>query len=98
MLIKAKIKCFGKTAFLHACIHQVRATHRQLRRMDTTVPAALLEDARLVPDRTSLLDRMPKGGTVAESDVAQGVFSERVHDSCKPEKYYLIDAWVASQP
>jgi hypothetical protein len=43
--------------------------------------------------RESLLNAMPKGGTVAEIGVWKGEFSHRILDVCKPDMLHLIDPW-----
>jgi hypothetical protein len=49
----------------------------------------------LVPglDREELLERLPKGGVIAEIGVWKGDFAERILDVCKPSHLYLIDPW-----
>ncbi len=51
------------------------------------------ENCRLLPDRGALLDRLPRGGVVAEIGVAQGDFSQEVLQRNHPGQLYLIDAW-----
>ena len=52
-----------------------------------------LQNARLLPNRSDLLERLPKGGIVAEVGVDQGEFSDEILVTCQPEKLHLIDVW-----
>lgn len=55
--------------------------------------------AHLVPlvDREALLDRLPKGGRVAEIGVAAGDFSAEILARCAPERLDLVDAWASDR-
>ena len=76
---------------------------RRLRRAydeDTSMAAkwqqpdpALLTRLQALPTREDMLDRLPKGGRVAEIGVAAGRFAAEIHTRTAPEKLYLIDAW-----
>lgn len=50
-------------------------------------------NCRVLPNRTLLLDHMPKQGVVAEIGVAEGEFSSEIMMHCDPRKLHLIDAW-----
>lgn len=52
-----------------------------------------LTNARLLKDRETLLDLLPKSGTVAELGVDEGNFSQKILQHCKPEKLHLVDFW-----
>jgi len=52
-----------------------------------------LRHAGLLPDREALLEKMPKGGVAAEVGVAEGGFSRKILDVCRPKKLYCIDVW-----
>lgn len=58
-----------------------------------TVAPETLEDARLLPDRTALLDELPTGGTAAEFGVGDGAFAETICAVTAPETLYLVDQW-----
>ncbi|MBY6294545.1 class I SAM-dependent methyltransferase [Nanohaloarchaea archaeon H01] len=47
----------------------------------------------LIRDRSDLLDKLPKGGKIAEIGVANGDFSKKILEKCQPEKLILIDLW-----
>lgn len=51
------------------------------------------ESGKLLPDRESLLDRLPKGATVAEIGVAEGRFSRKIINRTEPARLHLIDSW-----
>jgi len=50
-------------------------------------------DCRVVPDREALLERLPRGGVVAEIGVAFGDFSREILKRNKPARLHLIDLW-----
>jgi len=50
-------------------------------------------NCRVLPNRTILLDHMPKQGVIAEVGVAEGEFSYDIMKRCAPKKLHLIDAW-----
>jgi predicted O-methyltransferase YrrM len=58
-----------------------------------SLPQEYLEGTMLVSDRVLLLDRLPKGGAVAELGVDEGGYSREILARCMPEKLYLIDCW-----
>lgn len=51
------------------------------------------EHCRVLPNREVLLERLPKGGCVAEVGVAFGDFSEQILARTQPDVLHLIDAW-----
>jgi predicted O-methyltransferase YrrM len=59
----------------------------------TFLDYAHTEEARLLPDRGKLLDKLPKGGIVAELGVAEGAFSAEIVARNQPQRLYLIDPW-----
>ncbi len=48
---------------------------------------------RLLPNRISMLDLLPKSARVAEIGVADGDFSAEILKRCGPEKLFLVDLW-----
>ncbi len=44
-------------------------------------------------NRLALLERLPKGGVVAEIGVLEAKFSRMIYDTCEPRKLHLIDPW-----
>ena len=76
-----------------------RKNHREkyLRR-EKQIPHLELEDKHLksltaLPNRVSLLEKLPKGGIVAEIGVDTGEFSELILRYTNPKKLHLIDIW-----
>lgn len=53
-----------------------------------------LRHARVLPDRLTLLSKLPQNGVVAEVGVADGDFSEKILNINSPVKLHLIDAWA----
>lgn len=49
--------------------------------------------ARLLPTREVMLEKLPKGGIVAELGVDIGTFSEKILEINRPKILYLVDAW-----
>jgi hypothetical protein len=47
----------------------------------------------LLPDRTALLQRLPRNAVCAEVGVAQGEFSAEILAICSPVELHLIDLW-----
>ncbi len=73
-------------------------TREQRLALRQSTPRTFLDDAhtegsRLLPDRSTLLDNLPKGGVVAELGVAEGAFSEEILARNRPQRLYLIDPW-----
>ena len=50
-----------------------------------------MPNAKLYPDRETMLHALPKGGQVAEVGTWRGDFSKRIAAICRPEKFHLID-------
>ena len=50
-----------------------------------------LKDCKVLSCREKLLEYMPKNGVCAEVGVAEGFFSEKILEICKPFKLYLIE-------
>jgi SAM-dependent methyltransferase len=66
------------------------------------IPRAVLSDrhtasARLLPSRTALLDRLPKGLDWAEVGVAAGDFAAQILARAAPRTLHLVDAWALSR-
>lgn len=51
------------------------------------------ESCRVLPDRKTLLARMPIGGQAMELGVADGSFSAEILEICRPNRLHLVDAW-----
>ena len=67
--------------------------HEKTRPVWQRIDQELLEEARLVSDVLEMLDRMPKGGVVAEIGVAEGKLSQEILKRTAPRKLYLVDPW-----
>jgi len=58
------------------------------------LPAHLISNARLLPDRTSILPLLPKRKVIAEVGVALGDFSELFISNCEPAHFFAIDLFT----
>jgi hypothetical protein len=58
------------------------------------LPLRLIENARLLPNRFHILDRLPHDRVVAEVGVATGGFSRQFLDRCRPRKFIAIDSFT----
>jgi SAM-dependent methyltransferase len=65
-------------------------------RYSAVLDDALLSDCRVVQDRQALIDRLPKGGVVAEVGVETGGFSAHILASARPAELHLIDLTFAA--
>lgn len=61
-----------------------------------SIPQKQLEGAMVLCSRYEALDRMPKGGRVAEIGVAYGDFSREILTRMQPEKFYAVDLFCES--
>jgi len=59
------------------------------------VPARLLVNCRVVPDRAAMLATLPTGGRWCEVGTADGEFAEQILNICHPDILHLIDSWAA---
>jgi hypothetical protein len=50
-----------------------------------------LQNCKVVPNREMILQKMKKGGVVAEVGVQEGVFSRSILQLCEPKELHLID-------
>lgn len=50
-----------------------------------------LTGCEVLPNRFAILDRLPKGGVIAEVGVDRGDFSWEIMKRCQPEKLHLFD-------
>ncbi len=55
------------------------------------LPQSALNGAKLYADRETMLQVLPKGGTVAEVGVWRGDFSKLIWKTCRPAELHLID-------
>jgi SAM-dependent methyltransferase len=58
-----------------------------------TLEEVHVRGAQLLATRYQLLERLPKHGNVCEIGVANGDFSARILELCKPAKLHLVDCW-----
>jgi hypothetical protein len=56
-----------------------------------------ISNLKIVTDRTTLLEFMPKGGHVVEIGVAAGDFSASILEVTQPVRLYLIDPWESGR-
>lgn len=57
-----------------------------------------LQHARLVPNRVVLLERLPKGGRVAEVGVGFGLFTQKILEVMRPATFVAIDTFELDRP
>ncbi len=55
------------------------------------LPAHLLQNARILPDRTDILPLLPKGKVFVEVGVAFGQFTDLILEICQPSLFIAID-------
>jgi len=58
------------------------------------LPAALLEPARVLPDRLAALALWPREAVIAEVGVALGEFSSKILAACQPRRFLAIDTFA----
>ena len=58
------------------------------------VPSCLLANCRIVPDRVTMLEKLPKGGIWCEVGTADGEFAEKILNISHPEVLHLVDSWA----
>ena len=58
------------------------------------LPARLFENSRVCPSREDVLQRLPKGGVIAEVGVGYGNFSTLLLEKLQPEKFIAIDSFA----
>lgn len=59
------------------------------------LPTRLLQNCRIVPDRTAMLDWMPKAKLWCEVGAGEGEFAEQILAHAQPKALHLIDSWSA---
>lgn len=74
----------------------MKAVDEQLCSTAEELDPDLLEGAELLPNRLSLIERMPKNAVVAEVGVSTGDYSAKLLQFSQPAKLYLIDLWSYS--
>jgi predicted O-methyltransferase YrrM len=96
------LKSFAKAVLPKPVVRQISsvrarrrsiAEHSRLCLMREEMRPELMCEARIVPNRSMLLDLLPKHGVVAEIGVADGEFSAEILQRTKPQKLHLIDPW-----
>lgn len=75
---------------------------KQLQSLSKGIPQTDLEvkhvkNTKLLPNRSMLLDLLPKNAVAAELGVDFGGFSELILKQCQPKKLHLIDFWGSSR-
>lgn len=74
------------------------ASAEDRRALKRGTPQVVVEDihtrnCRVVPTRELMLERLPRGGVVAEIGVALGDFTREIMARSVPKKLHLIDLW-----
>jgi SAM-dependent methyltransferase len=59
--------------------------------LSPVLPPELVADCRMCADRLALLDRLPKGGVVAELGTYKGDFAREILARTAPQQLHLID-------
>lgn len=52
-----------------------------------------VENCTVLAHRLEMLNRLPKGSTVAELGVEHGLFSKEILERCQPAELVLVDTW-----
>ena len=70
--------------------------------MEAMLPKLSLEEKhmknlKVLTDKATFLNVLPKGAIVAEVGVAQGNYSEKILSVTQPKELHLIDAWTQTQ-
>jgi hypothetical protein len=73
--------------------NRAKFENNRLLAMNVSLSEKHLGFTKVLPDRLSLLDLLPKNGTAAEVGVANGRFSKAILEHNHPQTLYLIDAW-----
>ncbi len=72
----------------------VNKRHLQLKTISQELIVERIRDVKVLPNRSALLEKMPKNAVVAEVGVADGLFSSEILLRCMPMKLHLIDLWA----
>ena len=67
------------------------ATKSDIIKWAPRLPADLLKNCKVLPDRIALIEKMQKGGIVAEVGTQYGRFAKRILEICEPTRIELID-------
>lgn len=88
---------FTKKQLLGCYIDEKECTNiRCISEQAGSIPQKQLEEAMVLCNRYEALERLPKGGRVAEIGVAYGNFSKEILTKMKPEKFYAVDLFCES--
>lgn len=73
-----------------------------MKRMSTGIPkfdldSQHVENAKLLKNRQTLLEMLPKNGVVAELGVNKGDFSDLIVKTNTPKKFHLVDFWGSAR-
>ncbi len=60
------------------------------------LPPHLVEDCRVCADRFDLVDRLPKGGRIAEVGTDRGDFAHHILDTARPAELHVIDLDISA--
>jgi len=55
------------------------------------LPAELLRNARILPDRIEAFPLWPRDAVIAEIGVAFGLFTSQIIEACRPRKFLAVD-------
>jgi len=88
-----------KEKFNWMTVLKMKAEDEALRNQAPLVdlPEKHVQRTKVLANRTSLLQALPKNAVVAEIGVDEGTFSSQILNICSPKKLHLIDAWDSAQ-
>lgn len=80
------------TVYNYSIKHYLEEFHQE-RYPRVDISKENISNTKVLLNREEILEKMPKGGVMAEVGVAYGDFSLEMIRICKPKKIYCIDIW-----
>lgn len=76
-------------------LSEIKASNKRLsdRIPKVALPPEAIAKTQLLISREAMLERLPKGGIVAELGVDEGAFSAKILQTCAPRRLILVDIW-----
>ncbi|GAB3219665.1 class I SAM-dependent methyltransferase [Algoriphagus aestuariicola] len=86
--------------YVYSLVHRIVSKVQS--KVDSTIPKFDLQkkhlaNVKLLPNRTVLLESLPKNGFIAELGVNRGEFSQQIMQICNPSELHLVDAWSSER-
>ena len=72
-------------------LYRVKRSVTVAARVPAALPPALLDHCEMCATRVHMLDKLPKGGIVAELGTDKGAFSREILARVQPSELHLID-------